>query len=145
VSKHVYTCQVRFSDVDVYGHVNNVRYLEYYQEARLAALSALDRGADGGMPGHEPRGRLSLVVARVVVDYRRPIVFRPEPYLVTTWVEGTGRSSFELASAITDSGEPSGRPLSTARATLVRFDLAAQKAHPLTAEDRAVLDALAPP
>jgi acyl-CoA thioester hydrolase len=28
---HEYTCHVRFSDVDVYGHVNNVKYFEYYQ------------------------------------------------------------------------------------------------------------------
>ena len=36
MSRHVYDCQVRFSDVDVYGHVNNVKYFEYYQEARIA-------------------------------------------------------------------------------------------------------------
>lgn len=142
MSQHVYACQVRFSDVDVYGHVNNVRYLEYYQEARLAALSLLDRGGDGSGPRHEQRDQLSLVVARIEVDYRRPIVFRPEPYLVTTWVEGVGRSSFRLASAITASPDPAERPLSTARATLVRFDVATSSPHVLTPRDRQVLDAL---
>jgi acyl-CoA thioester hydrolase len=29
VRRHVYDCNVRFSDVDVYGHVNNVKYFEY--------------------------------------------------------------------------------------------------------------------
>ena len=29
---------VRFSDVDVYGHVNNVKYFEYFQEARIRYL-----------------------------------------------------------------------------------------------------------
>ena len=37
------TCHVRFSDVDVYGHVNNVKYFEYYQEARIAFILSLGR------------------------------------------------------------------------------------------------------
>ena len=46
MTRHDYACHVRFSDVDVYGHVNNVKYFEYYQEARLAFLSSLGRSAD---------------------------------------------------------------------------------------------------
>ena len=29
MTRHTYDCRVRFSDVDVYGHVNNVKYFEY--------------------------------------------------------------------------------------------------------------------
>ena len=36
-----YPVQVRFSDVDVYGHVNNVKYFEYFQEGRIALLAWL--------------------------------------------------------------------------------------------------------
>ena len=43
MSRHVYECHVRFSDVDVYGHVNNVKYFEYFQEARIAFLMSLRR------------------------------------------------------------------------------------------------------
>ena len=81
MSRHAYQCHVRFSDVDVYGHVNNVKYFEYYQEARLAFLMSL--GRDTGEKG------FSLVVARLDVDYKRPILFRPEPYVVRTRVDGT--------------------------------------------------------
>ena len=42
MSRHVYDCHVRFSDVDVYGHVNNVKYFEYFQEARIAFILSLD-------------------------------------------------------------------------------------------------------
>src|SRR6201999_3478531 len=31
-----YPAQIRFSDVDVYGHVNNVKYFEYLQESRIS-------------------------------------------------------------------------------------------------------------
>ena len=34
-----YPVHVRFSDVDAYGHVNNVKYFEYFQEARIALSS----------------------------------------------------------------------------------------------------------
>ena len=36
---------MRFSDVDVYGHVNNVKYFEYFQEARIQLLADLGRPA----------------------------------------------------------------------------------------------------
>ena len=89
MSVHVYDAHVRFSDVDVYGHVNNVKYFEYYQEARIAFIASL---ADGDVDS------IRQVVARIDVDYRRPILFRPEPYAVETWVNRIGTSSYDLAS-----------------------------------------------
>ena len=51
-----YPVHVRFSDVDVYGHVNNVKYFEYFQEARILLIARLWRGVPEGTP--EPiRGR----------------------------------------------------------------------------------------
>ena len=42
------------------------------------------------------------VVARIDVDYKRPILFRPEPYDVETWVTRIGTSSYDLACRIVD-------------------------------------------
>jgi acyl-CoA thioester hydrolase len=126
--RHRYDCHVRFSDVDVYGHVNNVKYFEYYQEARLAFLGSLDRA-----PDQPPSG---LVVARIDVDYRRPILFRPEPYLVETWVTRVGNSSFGLSSEIREGDDVYSR----AQATMVSFDLRAQQSCPISEEQRARLD-----
>ncbi len=117
MSRHQYDCRVRFSDVDVYGHVNNVKYFEYYQEARLGFLSSLGGG----------EGDFALVVARVAVDYRRPILFRTEPYAVDTWVVRVGRSSFTLGSEIRDGSEV----LSRAETVLVTFDIETRRARPL--------------
>lgn len=127
--RHRYDCHVRFSDVDVYGHVNNVKYFEYYQEARLAFLGSLGRN-----PQQPPSG---LVVARIDVDYRRPIMFRAEPYLVETWVTRVGNSSFGLSCEIRDGDDLYSR----AQATMVSFDLQGQQSCPLTEEDRARLTA----
>jgi acyl-CoA thioester hydrolase len=127
MSRHEYACHVRFSDVDVYGHVNNVKYFEYYQEARLSFLTSMGARADEDF---------SLVVARLDVDYKRPILFRPEPYTVRSWVTHVGTSSFRIASEIGD-GE---QVLSRAQATMVTFDRTRQGARPLTDEERGRLE-----
>jgi acyl-CoA thioester hydrolase len=126
VSRHTYRCRVRFSDVDVYGHVNNVKYFEYFQEARLAFLTSL-------MDQHDP-GR-GVVLARIDVDYRRPILFRTEPYPIQSWVTRVGNSSYDIAAEIRD-GETL---LSRAQAVLVSFDLGTQRARPLREGERTAL------
>lgn len=122
MSRHQYDCRVRFSDVDIYGHVNNVKYFEYYQEARLAFLTSL---------GRDERN-LMLVVARVNVDYKRPILFRPVPYIVESWVTRVGNSSFAMQSEIRDGDQV----LSRADTVLVTWDLETQKSRPLTDQER---------
>jgi acyl-CoA thioester hydrolase len=134
VSRHHYACHVRFSDVDVYGHVNNVKYFEYYQEARLAFLASL--GRDLAEPAE------GLVVARLDVDYRRPILFRAEPYVVETWVSRVGTSSFGLSSVI---GDDDGTVYSRAEATMVAFDRTTQSSRPLVEVERVRLEAVAEP
>jgi acyl-CoA thioester hydrolase len=130
MSRHRYDCHVRFSDVDIYGHVNNVKYFEYYQEARLAFL--------GGLRDHQAEPDLGLVVARLDVDYKRPILFRSQPYVVESWVTRIGGSSFGLAAEILDGATL----LSRAEAVMVAFDLAAQRSRPLTGAERERLESL---
>ena len=69
---HRFPLHVRFSDVDAYRHVNNVKYFEYFQEARVRHMADLTRGS-----GFE---RPAFVVAQTDVDYRLPILMRQEPY-----------------------------------------------------------------
>jgi acyl-CoA thioester hydrolase len=132
VSRHTYVCHVRFSDVDVYGHVNNVKYFEYYQEARIDFLGSL--GAGPGDSGRADR----QVVARIAVEYKRPILFRPQPYAVETWVTRVGTSSYALGCRIVDEN---GLLYSTAGVTLVAFDASTQHSRPLTDTERRLLDA----
>ena len=100
--------QVRFSDVDVYGHVNNVKYFEYLQETRIRLTADLWRGL-------EP---ISLVVAQTDVDYRVPILFRPEAYDAWSWTSRVGQRSATIESLILD-GET---VLALARVAIVFFD-----------------------
>jgi acyl-CoA thioester hydrolase len=79
---------------------------------------------------------LATVVARIDVDYRRPILFRPEPYVVRTWVTRVGTSSYSLASDISDDHSV----LSRAEAVLVAFDMGTQRSRPLRDNERALLE-----
>ncbi|MGA8211612.1 MAG: thioesterase family protein [Nocardioidaceae bacterium] len=162
MTRHGYVCHVRFSDVDVYGHVNNVKYFEYYQEARIAfvAATAEREAAAGQRPADDAADRLFApgsterqVVARVDVDYRRPLLFRPEPYLVQTWVTRIGGSSYELGCRILDGPADPGEPqdadeavgpptvYSTGHVVMVAFDTATQRSRALSATERARLEA----
>jgi acyl-CoA thioester hydrolase len=132
MSRHTYECHVRFSDVDVYGHVNNVKYFEYYQEARIAFLRSLTDSAE------EPS--LRQVVARIDVDYKRPILFRPEPYLVESWVTGIGTSSYALESRIVDAEGPERTVYSTSQVKLVAYDTRSRRSRPLTDAERSRLE-----
>jgi acyl-CoA thioester hydrolase len=130
VTRHYYDCHVRFSDVDVYGHVNNVKYFEYYQEARIAFVGSLGHGPD------EPA--LGIVLARIDVDYKRPILFRSDPYLVESRVTRVGTSSFDLAAEIRDGDQV----LSRAEAVLVSYDLGRRSSRALTEKERERLSAV---
>ena len=126
---HTYDCRVRWSDVDAYGHVNNVKYFEYYQEARIAFLATC------GQTLLRSQGTEQFVVGRLTVDYRRPMVFRLEPFPIDSWVTRIGTSSYDVQSQIRDGDEV----LSRATAVLVAYDLDAARARPLTEAERAAL------
>lgn len=92
-----YPVLVRFSDVDVYRHVNNVKYFEYLQESRIGLIDAITRSLPDvdGRPG-------GMVVAQTDVDYRVPIVFRPETYDVWSRITRVGTTSMTIDSEIRD-------------------------------------------
>lgn len=93
-----YPVHVRFSDVDAYGHVNDVPYFEYFQEARIVLMMARHSGLA------DEQG-LHLVVARTEIDYVKPMLLRAEPYDCHTWVSRVGRTSVVFDSVVRDGDE----------------------------------------
>ncbi len=128
-----YPLHVRFSDGDAYGHVNNVKYFEYIQEARIPIMERLGRelGSEAGM---------HVVVAQTDVDYKAPILFRLEPYDVSSRITQVGTKSFTIESEIRDGDTLYSR----ARVVLVFFDSATQRSvEPPAAYREAMLAAAA--
>ena len=107
---------VRFSDVDAYGHVNNVKYFEYFQEARLAMTHGLMRQL--GETEYHPM----VVVAQTDVAYKAPVLARPEPYDVWTWVSRLGTTSMTVDAEIIDATGDEERLLARGRTVVVFYD-----------------------
>ena len=107
-----YPVHVRFSDVDVYGHTNNVKYFEYFQESRIRLFARLWEGL--GDEGQPP----PVVVARIDVDYAVPILFRAEPYDAWSWVADVGSTSMTVEAEVCDGATV----LSRARVVVVFVD-----------------------
>ncbi len=105
-----YPLHVRFSDVDLYRHVNNVKYFEYFQEARIRLMADLTR--DSGL--RPPQ----VVVAQTDVDYVRPILLRPTPYDVWSRIARVGTRSMTIDAEIDDGDQT----LARSRVTLVFWD-----------------------
>lgn len=87
-----YPLTVRWSDLDAFGHVNNVKFYDYVQEARVAIMTAGLDWSDG----------VVWSVVRQDLDHLAPLDFRSEPYEVATSVVAVGTRSFTLAAEIRD-------------------------------------------
>ena len=96
MARHVFLLKPRWSDLDAYGHVNNVTWLEYMQEARVDMLfvHAPAQGAEGLAEG--------VLVAKAEITYRRPMLFRQEPYPIEMWIAQIRRASFTVAYEIAE-------------------------------------------
>lgn len=120
--RHRYPLKVRWSDLDSYGHVNNVKYFDYVQQARIAFTVQTLGWAEDDV----------WLVVRQDVDYLKPMDFSLDEYEVGTVVTTIGNKSFRLAVEITD---PDGGDVVAAARTVV------VSGQPLTDERRDALDA----
>ena len=110
---------LRWSDMDAYGHVNNVQFLRLLEDARVVAFAAA--GSDEGGSVVET----GLLVARSQIEYLEPLVYRTAPVAIDLWLTDMAAASFDLGYEVLDeAGQDGGRPRVYARAetTLVLFD-----------------------
>ena len=123
--------RVRFSDVDVFGHVNNAAYLHYLEDARFTAFAAAGLRGDGSF------GPRVLVMARQEVEHLRPLLLRPDPVAVDVWVLRVGTSSVDLGYEVLDPA--GGEVYARARTRMVSVDRVTGRPRPLEGEERAQL------
>jgi len=126
---------VRWSDIDSYDHVNNVRYFDYFQEARIAFLAKLAGSAE---TGYDFTG-FPCVLASLTVDYLRPILLRHPPYDVDVWAESVGNSSFTLGSRIVDRSTGTDDVYAKATSVQVAVDAVTHAKRVLTEAEREAL------
>lgn len=85
-----------WADMDALYHVNNVKYVEWCQEARIRYY----RTVTGGWPG---TAQLDFVVRHVEFTFERPLVIGDQ-VLVTARTAGFGTTSFVQEYAVWKTG-----------------------------------------
>ena len=110
--------------MDAYGHVNNVVYLTYLEEARVDMLFSL--GAELG----ERALSEGVLVAHHEIDYKRPLVYHPRGVDIEMWVGSIKGASFEIRYEVHDETTVFAR----AASVLVPYDL--EKGRPRRVSDR---------
>ena len=128
--RHVFLCPLRWADMDSFGHVNNVVYLRYLEQARVDWMftTAKEAGVD--------QFSLGTVVARHEIDYKQPLVYRPEPVRIETWVTGIRAASFTVSYEVKDDD----MVYAIASTTLVPYNLAESCPRRVTPEERGYLE-----
>lgn len=110
--------------MDAYGHINNVVFLRYLEEARIDFLFRPDK-----------QFRQGSVVARHEIDYKRQLVHRHEPVDIELWVAEVRAASFTLGYEVKDGDQIYVR----ASTVIVPFDFEAQRPRRITEEERQFL------
>jgi len=84
--EHRTVIKVRGYHLDLYGHVNNARYLEFLEEARWRLVEGSTSLKEWGA-----RGR-AFVVVKITINYRRGAVLDDEIAIVSTMKHLGGKS-----------------------------------------------------
>src|SRR4051794_41912824 len=103
---------LRWSDMDAYGHVNNVQFLRLLEDARVVAFAAA--GSDEGGSVVET----GLLVARSQIEYLQPLAYRTVPIAIDLWLTDLQTASFDLGYEVPDDD----RWYAPAETTLGPFD-----------------------
>jgi len=111
--------------MDAYGHVNNVVFLRYLEEARIDFLFRPEKDFKQGS-----------VVARHEIDYKRQLVHRHAPVDIELWVTQIRAASFTITYEVKDPDQV----YVTASTVIVPFDFEQQRPRRITAEERDFLE-----
>ncbi|WP_419419677.1 acyl-CoA thioesterase [Legionella sp. D16C41] len=84
ITVHQKTFAIAWGDMDALGHVNNARYFDYFQEARIEWLASLNFNLEQ---------KTGPVVIHVACTFLKPVVY-PATLTIKSSIHSLGRSSF---------------------------------------------------
>ncbi|WP_267878357.1 acyl-CoA thioesterase [Mycolicibacter heraklionensis] len=123
---------VRWSDIDMYQHVNHATMVTMLEEARVPFLSpafAVDITSVG------------LLIAEVKVAYKGQLRLTDSPLQVTMWVSRLRTVDFTIGYEVRSAhAAPDSRPAVIAETQVATFSIDEQKLVRLSADHRAYLE-----
>ncbi len=123
--------QVRFSDTDMYGHLNNTVPFVYFEYARIEYLKHIGLMNDW----LNPDGEKIPVVADLQCDYVKQVFF-DETLSIYVKAESVGNSSVDIHYMAKDENEDI---VFTGRGTMVQVGRGSGKSIPWTEEEKSLL------
>jgi acyl-CoA thioester hydrolase len=117
--------QLRWRDIDGWGHLTHSVYHDFLAEGRLALITAR-------LPG----SAFDFVIARVEIDYRREVRREADYVDVTGEIAQIGGKSFTINQRIV---LPDGSVAAEARSVMVAWDGATRGARELAPRERIAL------
>ena len=112
--KHTIRPEIRFVDVDAFGHVNNAHYLTYFEQARVKYFDDIvDWPYDWSRQG--------IILARAEINYVMPLLFRDE-VIVMTRCSRIGTKSFDMEYRMVKENEGKEILLADGMTVMVAFD-----------------------
>lgn len=136
MSSYFVDVPLRWSDMDAYGHVNNVQFLRLLEDARVVAFSHWF-GQDRSLVDE------GVLVARHEIEYLAPLTFRPAPVRIGLWTMRITAASFDLGYEVGEHGDST--VYARAETTLVLYDFETARPRRMTPELTASLSAVAGP
>ncbi|HEX4986056.1 MAG TPA: thioesterase family protein [Burkholderiales bacterium] len=112
---------MRWGEMDALGHMNNVSYFRFFEQARISWFDSLRIDYRPGSEGP--------ILGTLSCKYVKPAVY-PADIEVTTYVGKPGRSSFMMFHEMSRAGDP-GELFAEAWAVMVWIDLAEGKPRPI--------------
>ena len=120
--------EVRYGDLDPQGHLNNAKYLTYFEQARVRYFEEL-----GLFSKDQSFMEIGVIVADIHIRYLEP-VFIGAAIRVGVRTGAIGNKSIRLQQAIVDGG--SGRVCADGTVVLVAYDYHTHKTTPVLEEWR---------
>ncbi|MBI3500933.1 MAG: acyl-CoA thioesterase [Bacteroidetes bacterium] len=112
--KHKTPIQIRFKDVDAFKHVNNANHFTYLESARVKYFD--------DVAGEEMNwSKQGIILAKAVVDYKLPILFKDKIFVYTK-CSRIGNKSFDLSYLIIKEENRKEIILAEASTVLVCYD-----------------------
>lgn len=110
--------QIRFVDLDQFGHVNNAIYLSYLEIARLPYFDEIIGEIDWLNEG--------IILAKAEIDYLIPILLK-DHIEVKTWCSRIGSKSFDLSYHIVKLEKETETIVAKAKTVMVCFNYSKQQ------------------
>jgi acyl-CoA thioester hydrolase len=126
--RHRTNVEVRFADMDSFGHVNNASFLTFIEQARIKYFDDISGW-------HYDATKEGVILAHASLDFIRPLDFK-EKLTVLTMCMHIGTKSILIVHRVIASLNGKEEEVATAESVVVSFDYSAMKSAPVPARWR---------